>query len=51
LAIAQRLAKVLGGRIDVASEEGRGSVFTLTVDATLSPVEHRANESAQPVAP
>jgi PAS domain S-box-containing protein len=29
LAISQRIAKALGGRIAVASEEGRGSTFTL----------------------
>jgi signal transduction histidine kinase len=31
LYIAHRLARLLGGRIDVASELGRGSVFTLTI--------------------
>ncbi len=32
LAISQRLATVLGGDIQVASEWGKGSTFTLTVD-------------------
>ena len=33
LAISQRLAAALGGRVEVASELGRGSTFTLTIDA------------------
>jgi PAS domain S-box-containing protein len=32
LAISDRLAKALGGRIEVASELGKGSTFTLTID-------------------
>ncbi len=35
LAICRRLARMLGGDIDVASEFGRGSVFTVCVDAGL----------------
>ena len=33
LAISKRLAVVLGGDIDVVSELGKGSTFTLTIDA------------------
>jgi PAS domain S-box-containing protein len=32
LAISKRLAKALGGEIEVASELGKGSAFTLTID-------------------
>ena len=33
LAISQRLANALGGRIEVVSEVGKGSTFTLTIEA------------------
>lgn len=33
LAISKRLAKALGGDVEVASEFGKGSTFTLTIDA------------------
>jgi PAS domain S-box-containing protein len=33
LAISQRLAELLGGRLEVASQWGQGSTFTLTIDA------------------
>ena len=32
LAISQRLAKALGGQVEVASQWGQGSTFTLTID-------------------
>ena len=37
LYISIRLARLLGGRIDVESEPGRGSVFTLTVPVRVKP--------------
>ena len=40
LSISQRLAELLHGRIDVQSELGQGSTFTLTIDAgTVKPGE------------
>jgi PAS domain S-box-containing protein len=36
LAISHRLARLLGGRIDVESREGEGSTFTLTIPARLA---------------
>ncbi len=35
LSISKRLAEMLGGRIAVESEPGKGSTFTLTIDAGL----------------
>jgi signal transduction histidine kinase len=35
LSICRRLARMLGGRIDLDSEPGRGSVFTLVVSSSL----------------
>ena len=41
LAISKRLAKILGGDLVVASSPGKGSIFTLTVDAVLPPGARR----------
>ncbi len=38
LYISQRLARLLGGRIDVESRAGDGSTFTLTLPLTLAPL-------------
>ncbi|MBI4906882.1 MAG: response regulator [Acidobacteria bacterium] len=42
LAICQKLAQAMGGRIEVASEQGRGSAFTLCLQLTQTqaPAEH-----------
>lgn len=45
LAISARLASLLGGRISVASEPGRGSVFTLHLECELA---DRAEFPAEP---
>ncbi len=37
LAVSRRLAEVLGGRLDVVSEPGSGSTFTLTVPDHVEP--------------
>ena len=39
LALSRKLARMMGGDVTVASEPGKGSVFTvrLPADATLSP--------------
>ncbi len=37
LAISQRLAELMGGAVGVQSEPGQGSVFTVTLQATLAP--------------
>ncbi|MEO7009719.1 MAG: ATP-binding protein, partial [Caldimonas sp.] len=54
LAISRRLAKVLGASIDVASELGNGSTFTLTLPARcvvdIAPLELPASARGRPAA-
>ncbi len=51
LAISKRLAKALGGDIEVASQLGKGSTFTLTIDAgPLQGVRMLQSPSAAPAA-
>jgi PAS domain S-box-containing protein len=49
LAISQRFARMLGGDIEVQSQEGKGSTFTLTID--LDPLEGVQTDSAPPESP
>jgi signal transduction histidine kinase len=49
LAISRRLASLLGGRIDVASEVDRGSVFTFTFDADRADSDADAIPSSLPM--
>jgi signal transduction histidine kinase len=47
LAIAQRLARLLGGDITLESEPGKGSMFTLTVSADLVATIHPPQAQVQ----
>jgi signal transduction histidine kinase/CheY-like chemotaxis protein len=47
LAISQRLAHILGGRIDVDSADGAGSTFTVHLPARLDP-SHAGAQAARP---
>jgi CheY-like chemotaxis protein/signal transduction histidine kinase len=47
LSISRELAKILGGEIHLASEEGKGSVFTVTVSEKLDPGSVKFNAPAE----
>ena len=52
LAISERLSRLLGGSLTVASEEGRGSTFTLTFAATVAgddPIEDARADQVRPI--
>jgi signal transduction histidine kinase len=51
LAISRRLASLLGGRIDVASEVDRGSVFTFTFDADRADADSTPASLPMPARP
>lgn len=51
LVISQRLAQLMEGRIDVQSEIGKGSTFTVTVKLDLSETVAAEDRSGQSVAP
>lgn len=50
LAIAQRIVRLLGGRIELASTPGRGSRFSLVLPATATTARIAAPAAAEPVA-
>jgi len=48
LAISHRLARLLGGRIEVESREGRGSTFTLSIPARIAGAPERGPSPPKP---
>jgi signal transduction histidine kinase len=51
LTIAQRVARALGGAINVHSELGHGTVFTLRVPCLVTPLERQAHDEARAAEP
>lgn len=49
LSLSRKLATVLGGRVDVQSELGKGSTFSVTIPIELRPAESPAPIPAGPV--
>jgi PAS domain S-box-containing protein len=48
LAISKHVAELMGGRIDVESEEGNGSVFTLILPVQIPEQEKKTDHKAKP---
>jgi len=46
LAISRKLARMMGGELDVESESGQGSTFTVTLPRVEATVEHAEDEGA-----
>ncbi len=46
LSITKKLAELLGGRVEVRSELGRGTTFTVTLERSLLPADSLAAEAA-----
>jgi PAS domain S-box-containing protein len=49
LAISHRLARLLGGRIEVESREGQGSTFTLSIPARITGTSETAPSAPKPM--
>ena len=48
LTITRQLAKLMGGEVNVTSQEGKGSTFTLIVPADAANIEHREYQHFAP---